>query len=450
MMRKSMCGIAVGVLIATVFTGCGGDSSQNGKAENGEKEQVRITYSVGELDGQSKDLDNALANFYAEHPNCEVVLEENGTALMAKIAANDSPDIIRVSAVTDLPTFVNKNIIMPLDDLLAESELYEESDIYPICIDSFRYDGKEFGKGNIYGLPKDWAPDGLWVNKTMLTAAELTIPTMDRPLTYDQLAEYAKKLTQKEGNNISVFGMIDATGGVHKNVETMLNLQDKSMWSNDFKRVDLHNEAVKNAFRYFYELKMGGYTQSAIHPIDGNGNPEFSKGMAAMNVSSLYSGNVYTRNEERTVDFDEIELVPPAVANGTNRVVTTCSPTGAVISASTKNPDLAFDLWEYIHLGELVEKRALTGLNLPIKRSVAENVKLEDAFLNRSYLFSRQLAEEEYTFVRTNPYVTNTSVSGVMEKYFTPLLYGQYEFDEALELMESELQLLIDEGVANQ
>ena len=36
-----------------------------------------------------------------------------------------------------------------------------------------------------------------------------------------------------------------------------------------------------------------------------------------------------------------------------------------------------------------------------------------------------------------------------MEKYFTPLLYGQYTFDEAMKLMENEIQLLIDEGMAH-
>ena len=69
--------------------------------------------------------------------------------------------------------------------------------------------------------------------------------------------------------------------------------------------------------------------------------------------------------------------------------------------------------------------------------------------MKNNYEYAMKLAELEYMFVRVNPYVTNASVSGVMEKYFTPLLYGQYTFDESMDLIESELQLLIDEGMAN-
>ncbi|UKI37988.1 MAG: hypothetical protein L6V93_08245 [Clostridiales bacterium] len=38
-----------------------------------------------------KRFERDVADFYKDHPNCEVVLEEGGSALMAKIAANDAP-----------------------------------------------------------------------------------------------------------------------------------------------------------------------------------------------------------------------------------------------------------------------------------------------------------------------------------------------------------------------
>lgn len=447
MRKKILSGILAGVTAAALVSGCTG--SESGQTEkSGEKQTIRITYVAGEIDGQSSDLDIIFEDFYKEHPNCEVVLEENGSALMAKIAANDAPDIIRVKSTEQLPTYVNKNIIMPLDDLLAESELYDENDIFPICRDSFRFDGKEFGKGKIYGLPKDWSTSAMWVNTKMFAEAGLEAPTLEDPLTYDEMAEYAKKLTKKDGDKISVFGLTDITNP-DMIAERILNMKGKSMWSEDFTKTNLKDEEVRKAFKYVYDMKINGYTSSPLYPIDGNGNAEFATGKTAMNMFGLYAGNVYAKNSERTVDFKDMQLCPSPVANDSEPLRVTAAPVGGVISAQTKNIDLVFDCWEYIHLGEPAKKRAASGFNFPVSKSVAESISLEDEFFRNNYEYSLKLADQDYMFVKCNPYVTSASISGVMEKHFTPLLYGQYTFDQAMDLIDSELQMLIDEGMAN-
>ena len=445
--RQIISGITAVVLLIACLSGCAGKNGE--KTASGEEKQIiRITYAAGELDGESSDLDVVFADFYKEHPNCEIVLEENGSALMAKIAAGDAPDIIRVKSTEQLATYVNKGIVMPLDDMLAKSELYDENDIYPICIDSFRFDGKEFGKGSIYGLPKDWSTSAMWVNKKMLAAEGLEVPTLENPLTYEKMAQYAKKLTKKKNGKVSVFGLIDITSP-EIIAERILNMKGKSMWSADFSKTNMKDPEVREAFKYVYNMKFNGYSSSPLNPIDGNGNQEFAEGKTAMNMFGLYSGNVYSKNAQRTVDFDDMQLCPSPVLDADEPIKVTAAPVGGVISATTKNPELVFELWEYIHLGKLAEKRAASGFNLPVKKSIAKSVTFEDEFMKNNYEYAMKLAELEYMFVRVNPYVTNASVSGVMEKYFTPLLYGQYTFDESMDLIESELQLLIDEGMAN-
>lgn len=445
--RKILCAVTALIMTASALAGCGENGTEQ-TASSDEKQIIRITYSAGELDGESSDLDVIFADFYKEHPNCEVVLEENGSALMAKIAAGDAPDIIRVKSTEQLATYVNKGIVMPIDDMLKKSDLYDENDIYPICIDSFRFDGKEFGKGSIYGLPKDWSTSAMWVNKEMLAEQGLEVPTVENPLTYDSLKEYAEKLTKKENGKVTRFGMIDITSP-EMIAEKILNLKGKSMWSDDFSKTNMKDPEVREAFKYVYDLKVNGYASSPLNPIDGNGNAEFAEGKTAINTFGLYAGNVYKRNAERTVDLENMQLCPPPVADVDKPLKVSAAPVGGVISATTKNPELVFELWEYIHLGKLAEKRAASGFNLPVKKSIAESVNFEDEFNKKNYEYAMKLAELDYMFVKVNPYVTNASVAGVMEKYFTPLLYGQYTFDQAMDLIDSELQLLIDEGMAN-
>lgn len=446
-MKKLLCLCTAAALTVTALSGCG----EKGKtvSNTGEKQKIRITYSAGELDGNSNDINEIFADFYATHPNCEVVLEENGSALMAKIAANDAPDIIRTSSNNDLPTYVNKKIIIPLDDLLKKSELFDKDDIFETCISDFRYNGKEYGKGPIYGLPKDWSTSMLWVNKAMFEKAGLPIPTMENPLKYEQLTEYAKKLTVKNGETVEVFGISDSES-VEAQAMRILALMGKSMWSKDFTKTNLKDPEVREVFKSIYERKRDGYNQSSRYSIGGNGNPQFAMGKAAMNLAGLYAGMVYEKNAERKVDFDDMIPCPPIVTEKNKGVVVTAGATGGTISVNAKDKlDLVFDCWEYIHLGKLAEKRAAKGFNLPVKKSVANSVELSSDFMKNSYKVAVELADCEAAPNIINPYVTASAVSGVMEKFFTPVIFEQADFDEAMDIIDSELQLLIDEGRAN-
>jgi raffinose/stachyose/melibiose transport system substrate-binding protein len=47
----------------------------------------------------------------------------------------------------------------------------------PLAYNSFTADGKEFGQGNVYGVPFSAAPLGIFYNKTLLKKAGATVPT---------------------------------------------------------------------------------------------------------------------------------------------------------------------------------------------------------------------------------------------------------------------------------
>ncbi len=445
MKKKIVFGTAAVLAVAALFCSCGDKDKQSGK-----KQEIRMTYAASEIDGVNQDLDVIFADFYAEHPNVEIVLEEGGSTMMAKIAANDAPDIIRVSAATDIPTFANKNIIMPLDDMLAKSDLFDKDDIFPLALKAFTYDGKDFGKGSIYGLPKDWSPDFMWANAAMFEEAGVPVPTFEDPMTYSELSKAVAKLSKKNGSEITAFGLNDITGGKPYRIELMLNLMGKSMWSKDFKKVNFDDKDVRAAFKYIYDMEKNGYTPSEINPIDGAGLADFPAGKIGIFNSSLWAGGGFAKNEARTVDIEDMVVCPPAVADGTKKIVTSGSPTGAVIYANTENPELVFDCWEFIHLGKPVEMRAAKGMNLPVKKSVAANVKVDDEFVMKNFEFATKLAEEcDSIIIRSNPYISNSGISGIITKYYVPMLNGRYTFDEAMDLMASELQILIDEGVEN-
>ena len=230
--------------------------------------------------------------------------------------------------------------------------------------------------------------------------------------------------------------------------EKMLNLQGDSMWSEDYKKINIkNNKAAYDMIKYHFDMQRAGHQFSKpLYSADFKASASFVSGQLAMYTSALYSHKGYA---ETAPDPSKIQICPTPVADGTNKLYTSCAPVGAVISAKTKNIDEVFACWEYIHLGELVAKRAEAGFNLPIQKSVAEAVNLESEFMAKNHEFVRNYALEDSYVVRVNPYAAVLAIQGVFDKYYDAALSDQYTLDEAIELIEKEIQLLLDEGSAN-
>ncbi|UKI37985.1 MAG: hypothetical protein L6V93_08230 [Clostridiales bacterium] len=64
----------------------------------------------------------------------------------------------------------------------------------------------------------------------------------------------------------------------------------------------------------------------------------------------MYSGSTYVKNPDRSVDYDDMILCPTPVMEEGQGAKYTAGPVGATISANTKDPELAFACWEFIHL----------------------------------------------------------------------------------------------------
>ena len=71
-----------------------------------------------------------------------------------------------------------------------------------------------------------------------------------------------------------------------------------------------------------------------IRDIDFKASASFVSGQLAMYTSALYSHKGYA---ETAPDPSKIQICPTPVADGTNKLYTSCAPVGAVISAKTKN-----------------------------------------------------------------------------------------------------------------
>ena len=173
--KKSMKKLRISALLLAgcLLTGCG--STEKTETKKDEKIKLQVTYSLKELESDETDVETIFAGYLKEHPNIEIEsipMSGSNFQMMSMIAAGNAPDIIRLSGFEDIPAYVSRKMIIPLDDYIAKSKVIDLND----SVNLFRYDGKERGNGSIYRCVKDWSVDTqLWINKKLFREAGVNI-----------------------------------------------------------------------------------------------------------------------------------------------------------------------------------------------------------------------------------------------------------------------------------
>jgi multiple sugar transport system substrate-binding protein len=144
--------------------------------------------------------------FARAHPNIRVRINESlGDAgydakLLTLIAGKLPPDLFRVDQA-NFPFYAAKDILLPLDDFLAQDDEIFASHFYPQLTDGLRY------KGKLLGLPSDFSPIVILYNQDLFDRFEVPYPRPE--WTTDEFLDAAKRLTHDlDGDgHTDVFGV---------------------------------------------------------------------------------------------------------------------------------------------------------------------------------------------------------------------------------------------------
>ncbi|WP_082053274.1 ABC transporter substrate-binding protein [Gordoniibacillus kamchatkensis] len=203
-MRKSLLMLSAIVLTAASLAGCGSNSGGGGQAAPAaggkdagkETPKAPVTIKVQGWYTEAQGNWNATVEAYNKtHPNVKVVYEsmsEKGDSQegMKKLdllaASGDQMDVVMYSSAPDFAQRVGAGILEPLDDYLKKDGV--------VVKDEYKIDPVVNGK--YYALPGKTIEWLVLLNKDKLDAAKLPVPT---EWTWNDYAEYAKKLTQGEG-----------------------------------------------------------------------------------------------------------------------------------------------------------------------------------------------------------------------------------------------------------
>jgi len=448
--------LALLLVFSLATVGCANNSASTpATGNNGGKEvapgkdkkvTIRIHLAEGEI---SKEQ---IQSFEDAHPNIKLDrIDTDFNKLMGQIAADSdtTPDIFRLMGASEFPFYASRGLALNLQPYFDRSEYFKSDDLLDVA-NIFRWDGKVSGKGDIYGFPKDWAPDfNLFINKKLFEAAGLPIPSDKEPLTWEQLLEYAKALTIKEGDKVVQWGMFDPlAGGIPLNQDLMLaqlaSLGTK-LYSEDNNEINLNTPEAKRVVQYWVDAVKQPVGPSSLHSEAVNFVDLFTQNKLGVMIAGYWFSGLLRSNELTKDRLDDFVMLPSPAMEGGKRIEATRSGTGAIIYSKTKHPEEAWTVFEWFYGGKPADDRAKSGWGLP-------GFKSKLALLPKDTNFDKQTFDvisgdlEVLSTLPYNPYISATAFGTLLDKYMTPVYFDKDTLDNALEKITKEAQIQIREN----
>src|SRR5438552_14403687 len=172
------------------------------------------------------------------------VVASNLTTLYAMFAAGNPPDVFRVQAA-GVPQYISRKMVKNLQPYFANSKLLKPDDLAP-ANNFYKWDGKQVGKGDLYGMVKDWSPDfTLYAYTKAFDDAGVKVPSDTTPLTYDELRDLAKKVNKKDGGKRVYWGFVHSNNDqwIDRTAMNILAEKSQSLYAADFTKLSISANA---------------------------------------------------------------------------------------------------------------------------------------------------------------------------------------------------------------
>jgi multiple sugar transport system substrate-binding protein len=383
-----------------------------------------------------------VAEFEKQNPGIKVnLILTDATRLNTMLAAGNPPDIA-VGAAVGSANYNARGLATDLTPYLEKSTVLKESDLQPVN-DSFRWDGKQSGKGPLYGIVKDWSQDAtLWYNTALFDKAGVPHLSETEPTTYDDLLGIAKKLTVAEGGKTQVFGLgLEWAWSLYGPMSTMIAQQGGTLYNDDLTSIDFTSPAARRAFQWYVDFAQAGVGPTSLNPLpDGSDYSTFAaQRMAITQDGYWFGGNFAAPDGLKTIKM------APAPIMGDTRANPTYSGQGWWIPAKAKHKDAAWKLMEYYMAGPPAEARASSGWGLPGLKSLMDRLPKAEPYQQNAYA----VAQNELQFavpLPDSPYISTDMLNATIDKYLQRAIKKELTVEQATAALTDELNDALKQG----
>lgn len=434
--RSRMTVVSVAVVALGLLAGC----APAGDAPDGASE---ITF-MGWGSPQEVEVFETMIDQYEDaYPDVTVKYitvpdADFATKLQTMMASGQTPDVFYV-VPDNLLSYVDNGVLADMTDYIGDNDLFEENNIWPAALATYRTDGERTGVGQAYALPKDVGPWALAYNEDMFDAAGITPAAPDALWTWDDFLAAAKKLTSGEGAS-KVYG-------------TAAYSLESAVWSNgadwlsdDLTDVTVTDPAFVEALQWVADLSLVEGVAPSQEAEESLGSTQrfVDSGIGMMGIGPWSQAQLWAEAEF------EWDIMPWPVSPRTGDEAVWIGGIGFGVSAKTENPEAAMNLAAFLSVNEDAQRTNMEmGQAVPnlIDMATDEFLTMDKAPANKAE-FLRII--QDYGRVPTqtktyDPQWYNTFSSGVAAVYAGDMTAAEYAAS-----IEPEMQKLLDEGIAKQ
>ncbi len=324
-----------------------------------EEPSGQIRYAIW---GDPAELANQISlveAFEAEHPGIDVEVTVSDwdaywTGLQTSIAGGDAPDVFAMDGPL-FPDYQSRGVLLDLKPYI-DRDGFDVTALADAGVAHFTT-----ADGGQYGLPRDLNVVALYYNKAMFDAAGLAYP--DETWDWDTLVEVGKQLTLDADGN----GQPEQWG-FYTETSDMENYWSELVWQNggeiiseDRTQTLLGSEEAVGGLQFLQDLI---WTHKIMPPADIvlQVGDAFEQGLAAMESNGSW---LVPTHLNAGIDLGIAPL--PAGPAGQ---ATSVNPTGAVVSATSKNPEAAWTFVSWLVGPEAQEMLMASKAALPVDKSV--------------------------------------------------------------------------------
>ena len=371
-MKKKVVSVLLCVaMTATMLLGCSAgseksDSKKSSKSESGGTTEMKVdgdatTINVWTfIELHQKFYTEMAKKWNEEHPDKKVKLvlsnmqydDMHNKLSLALESGKGAPDVVDIE-LGKFPSFTNGKIgLMDLTDAIAP---YKDN-VVESRLDIYGKDGK------YYGFPTHVGTTVAFYNDDLLKEAGIDYTTIK---TWDDFKAAGVKYHEKTGKN---FACAETTA------QWMVNLmlaQKGTDYLDKDGNLDLTNDKVVEVLQYIKDMQDAGAlaTVAGGQPDNEEAYPEYNSGNFAVQIMPFWQTSRFTNYMS---DLEgKIAIAAPPVFGDNDAVKTICGGTGTAVVKSSKNADLAAEVFAYIKLSEDANKEVWNVLGFdPVNTSV--------------------------------------------------------------------------------
>ncbi|MCC3373723.1 sugar ABC transporter substrate-binding protein [Cohnella sp. REN36] len=440
-----------------VLAGCGksnSESSPSGSASpsgtaapsatsqaSADNEKSQIEFMGWGGDTEKAVFQKLVDSYMKKYPNKKVKYTvvppgEYYQKLDTLIAAKKAPDVFYAGGA-QFNKFVSSGILLNLQPMLESSNALDANNVWKQALDRYRFDGKQVGSGDLYGLPKDVGPWAFVYNKDLFDKAGLAYPSAKAgEYTWDNMIADAQKLTVKNAR-----GKIDQFGVGAYTLESAVWANGADFIDYSTGKVTIDTPEFAEAMQFVADLKLKYHVSpSADDEKAQNGYSRFIAGKVAMFPMGPWDQPAFWK-----LPFNwDIAAWPASPKTG--KTATWLGSLGFVVSKDTKHPEDAYNLAAFLSVDRDSQKENYTlGQAVPnlIDMAKGEFLQMDKAPKNRQVFLD---IIEDYGRPTIEYGSKNTKWIDTMWQEASRVWTGKMTAADWAKEMQPKLQKLYDDG----